>query len=465
MSRISAKAKLTLWTSLLITLMACIVFFFIFAFSENIIERNAEDSLLEVVNDNAKEIDFENGRIELDLEDIDLYKNNIYTLLYDENYELLAGNIPENLGQYNSSINEIPFTNGELKEHTLGETTLYIYDVLVSSKAVDDTVWVRGIISIDEAQNATNIIFFLAIASLPLFIIIATLGCYFIAKKTFRPIDRIIQTAESITQSGNLSLRINITKSDAEMQKLSDTFDNMFERLQWAFANLEKTYESERQFTSDVSHELRTPTSVILAQCEYALDTTATPADKEEALETVQRQALKMSKLISDLLNIIRLERGMEKAIFKPHNLSDIVHNICEEQKIIAPSKIKIHTDIHPSITGDFDEVMITRLLNNLISNAFRFTNENGNVLVSLSENAHNIILSVKDDGIGISPENLPKIWSKFYQVDSSRTATKDGNMGLGLSMVSQIAQFHNAKIEVYSELNQGSEFVVKFSK
>ncbi len=172
-----------------------------------------------------------------------------------------------------------------------------------------------------------------------------------------------------------------------------------------------------------------------------------------------------MSALISDLLNHIRMDRGTQKAELRKINISDTVREICEEQKIIAPADLTMTYNIEPNISGEFDFAMISRLLENLISNSFRYRKENGNTHVTLSETDKEIILSVKDDGIGIAKEHHEKIWHRFYQVDSSRTKSQHGSMGLGLSMVAQIAKLHNAKIILESELNKGSLFTVKFSK
>ncbi len=450
MKRISAKIKLTLWTALLMILMASVLMVLMFSLSDNIISSSSITQLKEIVDDNADELEFDDGELEID--DVDFFKKSVYTLLFTENGEQIAGNFPE------ESVNELPLDDKKVSEITIDSTLYYIYDILTPVEDYRQSIWIRGIIAVDEVASATNNILQLALFALPIFIILGTLGCYYIAKLTFRPIDKIIETAEEISDSENLSLRIDLNGGSAEINKLASTFDTMFERLENAF-------DAEKQFTSDVSHELRTPTAVILAQCEYAIGENITAEDKEDALETVQRQALKMSKLISDLLNLTRLDSGIEKADFKSINLSELIKSICEEHELITPSNIKLTHYIAPNISGKFDEAMITRLLTNLISNAFRYSKEDGTVEISLSEKDAEIILSVKDDGIGISKEHQSKIWQRFYQVDSSRTASQNGSMGLGLAMVKQITRLHHGKIELESELNKGSLFIVKFPK
>ncbi len=450
MRKVSAKIRLTLFTTFLMLLMAGVLIAMMFAVSDDIVSASSIAQLSEVVDDNSDELEFDDG--ELDVDDVDFFKKGVYILLYSNEGQYIAGEFPE------EDIATQPFIDKEISEFTADGTLYYIYDSLVPVEDSRSLVWIRGVIAVDEVASATKNILQMALVSLPVFILFGAIGCYFIAKSTFRPVDKIVKIAEQISESENLSLRIALQNASPEIRKLSDTFDNMFERLENAF-------EAEKQFTSDVSHELRTPTAVILAQCEYAIGKNISQEDKEDALETVQRQALKMSSLISNLLNLIRMDRGTQKAQLQQINLSDIVREVCEEQNLIAPSDLKMTYDIIPNISGSFDPAMISRLLENLISNSFRYRKENGNTHIKLDETATEIILSVKDDGIGIAKEHREKIWNRFYQVDSSRTTSQHGSMGLGLSMVAQIAKLHHAKTLLESEPDIGSLFTVIFQK
>ncbi len=450
MKKVSAKLKLTLWTTLLMLIMSVLVVVLIVFLSDTVIASNSKADLRDVVNENAQELEFDDGTLETD--DIDFFKKGVYTLLYTEEGEHIAGTFPE------AFASTPPFNNGVVSENTIDGTLYYFYDVLSPVQEYPLPVWVRGVIAVDPTTNTTTSILQITLLSLPVLILLGSLGCYYIAKRTFRPIDKIAQTATEISTSEDLSLRIDLKGESAEMHKLADTFNTMFERL-------ESTFEAERQFTSDVSHELRTPTAVILAQCEYSLGENSTSEDKQEALETVQRQAFKMSRLISDLLNLIRLDGGIEKANFAQLNLSELVTDICKEHQGIIENGMQLHWDIAQNIKGNFDEAMMARLLNNLLSNAFRYGKENGTVAVLLAENDTNILLSVKDNGIGISKQQQANIWKRFYQVDPSRTAKQGGSMGLGLAMVAQIVKLHHANIEVESEIGMGSLFTVTFPK
>ncbi len=450
MKKISTKLKLALWTTALMLFMAVSLMSLMLVISENVVLSNSKTQLLKIVSNNANELEFDDGK--LDLDDVDLFKESVYTLIYTQNGELVAGNFPEEF------IKEIPFSDKQTNKVTIEGTLYYIFDILSPVEDYRYPMWVRGVIAVDAVANTTNNILTIALFSLPLIVLIGAIGSYLVARKTFKPIDKIVNIAEEISVNEDLSLRINLKNESFEIQKLANVFDNMFTRL-------EKSFETEKQFTSDVSHELRTPTAVILAQCEYALGENISLEDKQDALETIQRQAGKISQLISELLNLTRLDSGIEKAELKCVDLSSLVEEICNEQKLIAPFGIELKSNIIPNIKGNFDENMFSRLLSNLISNAFRYRKENGSVEVSLCENDKEIILSVKDNGIGISKEHHEKIWQRFYRVDTSRSSPKHGNMGLGLAMVKQIAQLHHGKIELLSELGEGSLFKINFLK
>ena len=450
MKKVSAKLKLTAWNSLLMILMTSIVITIILCFSDNIIITSSKTLLTRVVQDNANELEFEDGV--LDIDDIDFFDDNVYTLLYSQDGVRIEGNLPEEFA------NEPPLRNKEITQVMIDGTTYYMYDILTHIEDYHLPMWVRGVLAVDEVANATNSILRMAIFFMPFFTILGTIGCYIIAKHTFQPIDKIVKIAEEISGSDNLSLRIDLKSGSEEIYKLANTFDKMF-------GHLESAFEAERQFSQNVSHELRTPTAVILSQCEYAIDNNATTQDKQEALEVVRKQATKMSKLISDLLGLIRIERGIEKPEFAKIDFSELVTLVCEEQRAILPQITTFNYNVSPNIILNADQTMMIRLVTNLLSNSFRYGKENGTTNLIFKQNDNEISLSIEDDGIGIAYENQEKIWHRFYQVDSARTAEKSESMGLGLSMVEQIAKLHNAKVSLKSEIDKGSIFTVTFLK
>lgn len=202
---------------------------------------------------------------------------------------------------------------------------------------------------------------------------------------------------------------------------------------------LERSFEAERQFTSDASHELRTPVAVILAGLDHGQPT---EEDYRQSVDVIRRQGQQMSRLIGQLLHITRLEQGTQKLQLETADLSQLVEVLCEEQAHLAPEGTTLAVHTQPDLLVNGDVTRLSRLLTNLISNAYRYGKPNGHVWVDLRREGQWAVLSVRDDGSGIAPEDRERIFQRFYQVDAARG--KDGS-GLGLSMVQQAARLSTA--------------------
>ena len=213
-------------------------------------------------------------------------------------------------------------------------------------------------------------------------------------------------------------------------------------------------------FISNVSHELRTPISVILSECEYAEECVDNVDDFKEVVTSIKTQAVKMSKLVSELLMISRMDNNRLKLNFEDTDISELLTFVCEEQVEIQTKKISLIQNIEPNIICKVDRLLITRLFINLISNAYQYSDENTKILVSLMRENNKVIFSVEDEGIGIAEEDIEKIWNRFYQVNPSRTSEDgSGSSGLGLSMVKWISDSHQGELNVTSTIGKGSTF------
>ena len=320
-----------------------------------------------------------------------------------------------------------------------------------------EELWLRGVVSQNESTNILYNVVRLSFWLLPALAVLAILGGYIITRRSFLPVELLAKSAEEIGTGNDLSKRLDIGPGNDEIHMLANVFND-------TFARLERNFEVEKQFTSDASHDLRTPVSVILAQSEYALEFCETPEEYREALQVIERQGNKMSDIISQLLFFTRLTHGTEIIQKEQISLSSLVQGICEEQKGLSQKNICLISDIQEDIYVGTDRILLERCLNNLLSNAYKYGRENGHVWVRLRRNADKIILSVKDDGIGISQENLTKIWERFYQADSARGDDRsDRGLGLGLSMVKQICELLGITVEADSTLGKGSEFILIF--
>jgi len=351
----------------------------------------------------------------------------------------------------------LDFLHNELRTEKYNGKVCYVFDKQIH-RPEGQSFWVRGVISNATENYAITSIMRNNTMLTVVLILVAAVGGYFIVKRALVPVNTIRKTAKEISRSNDLTRRINIGRGEDEICELANTFDEMLEQIEQAF-------EREKQFTSDASHELRTPTAVILSECEYMTECAKTPEEFAESAASVKRQAERMSRLVSELLTISRMDKKTQAVQFEKTDISELLSFVCDEQEELHEGKIVLKRNIASGVLAEADTFLLARLFINLISNGYQYSKNDGEICVSLSENENEIIVSVQDNGIGIAEEALPKIWERFYQVDASRTQKDNGGMGLGLSIVNRIAKIHNGKVQVSSVLGSGSEFVFTMPK
>lgn len=445
MKLLSMKAKLTIWITMLMLFLVSVVFVIMLSFTSRIVTNNTSSLLLNTIRNNLTSISKKDGKLVFD-ENFSFTYNGVYTLVYSESGALLAGQPPLSFPE------KVNFINGRIYDVDSKAGEYYVIDYLLHFNW-NDKVWVRSIVQRPDVVDLVEDMKIVALVLLPMMIVIAAIGAYMLASSTFKPIDKIIDAAKRIDQGSDLSLRIGLPKSYDEIGKLSQAFDKMFERL-------EKSFESEKQFTSDASHELRTPIAVILAQCSEAKQGYDDIDKYKQAIEVIDRQAERISVLIKQLLQMARLEQGTQIVNFEVHDLSEFLEIICLEQQNI-PDTMELKFDIQKDIIAQFDIVLMSRLVQNLIDNAIKYGDKNGYIKIKLWKQLNIIYLSIEDNGIGISKDKIDSIWKRFYQADNSRN--KQNGAGLGLTMVKQIANLHKGEISVNSVLGEGTCFLFCF--
>ena len=443
-----------------------------FFISRQVLDQSIQERLVDTVSSNAQEIEYRSsvsgereaqdfflsyngGVLEID-DDFLNYSEGIYTALIDSDNNLLYGELPVRL----DSDEAFSYTAvGTIKAD--GEK-FYVYEKQLSGNNLEG-LWLRGFVSERESANVLYNMVRLSVWLIPVIAAAALVGGYVITRRSFLPIGAIDSAAREIADSRDLTKRIDIGGHDNghmtkdrsgkdEIQNLAQTFNEMFDRL-------EDSFNAEKQFTSDASHELRTPLSVIKANCQYALKFAEGEDDFRESLKAIEDQADRASVLLSQLLFFARLDQKQGRVHFDSVDLSKIVSSVCADRKILFPCGVSLKTKISPEIFCKADENLIERLLGNLIDNAVKYIGKGDRVTVTLSRQDENIRLSVEDNGIGIDPEAMDKIWDRFYMADESRHETHENSFGLGLSMVKEIARLHKGRMEVESTPGVGSCF------
>lgn len=441
MKKLSVKVKITVLLTTLMAILSSLLLIVMLIISSTVAKGTAMETLSDTVRSNLQWIEMTERKPNLG-EGFHFYHSGVNTLIYSQHETLLAGQIPVSFDA------DVDFQNGTVRTVETSEGPYMVLDVWLPSDW-EHGVWVRGVMAVPDSHEITSNLLKIALVTLPTFMLLAGLGSYRIIKRSFRPLDTITAAAEAINEARDLSGRIGLPPGNDEFSRLASDFDNMFERL-------ERSFEAEKQFTADASHELRTPVSIIKGACEFAERYDETPEDHQETISMIHRQADKMSTLISQLLSITRMEQETEPLSMEKLDLGDAVNTFIQEHDwnleqmtIDSPSGIFVHAD------GQ----LLGRLLRNLVENAFKYGKEDGHVWLSVTCNAKEAALSVRDDGIGIPKEEQEKIWQRFYQVDSSRST--DEGAGLGLSMVQQIARIHGGYMSLESTPGEGSTFTL----
>ena len=439
--RLSIKTRVTLWYTTLLAVLVGLVAAAVLVMSDSMEEIQAKKILENAVN-HAADLLVYHGTDVTFLEPVDTYEGGIYLLFYDEKYQFLDGSWPRKFP------NGIDAANRAFQAVRQGNTTYYVYDHLLEFES--GGVWIRGIYEAIGAQFILDSVVRVILIVLPTLVVLAALGGWLITRNAFRVVDELRQQADSISGGQDLSRRIPVNGERDELYHLAGTLNRMFDRL-------EDSFQAEQQFISDVSHELRTPTAVILAECQYALG--AEQAEQTAALEVIQRQGKRMSRMTEEMLTLSRMEQGQTQLAREETDLTELVEVICEDQQELLPEHLTLRWELEP-VTAEVHQDMMIRLVINLLNNAVRYAKSE--ILVTLTCHHDTVTLTVADDGVGIEPEHQKRIFQRFYQVDGAR-ARKSGGLGLGLAMCDQIIRQHGGRISVESTPGEGSRFFVTF--
>ena len=298
-----------------------------------------------------------------------------------------------------------------------------------------------------------NILF----ALFPLILILLFFTARYFAGRSIKPINTIIETSKSIT-SENLSSRIILPNNKDELHQLSNQINELLDRI-------ENAVEREKQFTSDASHELRTPLAVLKGTLEVLI---RKPREHEEYREKITfcvEEIDRLNYLLDQLLLLARFENQKQNIkkgdIFLNVLLLDALTLFSSE---INNKKLKISTNLNSESIITSDSYLVGIILNNLISNAIKYSSENGEIVFHKTITNNCIQFSIKDNGIGISPTDLDKIFTSFFRSNSISDLEIKGS-GIGLSIVKRLCDLLDIKISVLSKENTGTTMILEFKK
>ncbi len=305
-------------------------------------------------------------------------------------------------------------------------------------------------------ENASLIILGLVLLGVNLFLLLTAIisGSKY-SKKILKPIEVMTRTVENITVN-ELNTRLNVSGSQDELKDLARTFNRMLDRIQ-------KFYDQQSQFVSDASHELRTPISVIQGYADL-LHRWGKEDEKilDESLTAIKEESENMKYLVEKLLFLARGDKNTQKVEKKDFYLNELIDDIIKETKMIddVHQIIKLKNEI---ILINADPRLIKESLRIFIDNSIKYTPEGGSIKIESILNRNKAQILIEDTGVGISKEDLPNIFNRFYRVDKSRTKGAEGvsGTGLGLAIAKWIIEKHNGEIKVESQINVGTKVII----
>ncbi len=455
LDRIPIRVRLTLWYVLLMGLTIAALSLYVFWQAQGNLRYTVDNSLQIAVAQARSNLDDTHvPPVFRETTDLDGFSRELSRSGLSIRLLSAHGEVQDQLGAYRWVPDWGPVGPGyRTQQPPSYDDAWRVYTVQLRSPSGELVGWLQASQSLDTLTDALEDLREQLFWVIPLVLLFSGLVGYFLASRALRPIDRITRTAQQIG-GGDLSQRLRYSGPADEVGRLARTFDEMLSRLQAAF-------ERERRFTADAAHELRTPLSVLRGMLEVTLSRQRTDLNYRETLQELDQHVERLIRLSNGLLFLSRVDQEKGAWVKAPVNLTDLLESIVEQIQPLADQKvITLHIDLPAGLTVTGDPDHLISLFLNLLDNALKYTPELGSVGVTGRQEAGEARIEISDNGPGITPDDLPKIFDRFYRVESSRSRSL-GGAGLGLAIAQEIARAHRGRIIVRSDPGHGTCFTV----
>jgi len=353
------------------------------------------------------------------------------------------------LNYYPEAINNVLF-DGKLENTSVRQIQVPLYQ---DTKIIGYMIIAM---SVEDSVMVLNNLFFILVVAYPLILLVLFLIARFIAGRSIKPISSIIHTANIITKD-NLKSRIPLPQNKDELHLLSMTINNLLDRV-------ENAIEREKQFTSDASHELRTPLAVIKGTLEVLIRKPRNPEEYKEKIDFCISEVNRLNLLVDELLLLARFEN--QRQSLKRENISlnaFFLDVISRNASIITEKKLKCEASFSKDYHVETDVYLFSIVVNNILTNAVKYTKNNGLITFSIFEENGKTICTISDNGIGIAKEDLKKIFDQFYRSKANEHPEIKGT-GLGLSIVKRLCILLQIDLRIESKENQGTKVTLTFT-
>lgn len=293
---------------------------------------------------------------------------------------------------------------------------------------------------------------------IPLTLLLAGAVGYFLASKALKPVAEMRKQAQTIT-ANRLDERLTVKNENDELGQLTVVFNELLERLATSF-------DQQKRFMADASHELRTPIAIVRGESEVALSKPDRAVDNyRESLAVINDESQRLTKIVEDLFTLARADAGQYQPRFEPVYLDDIIADSVRSIGVLARARnVRVDVATLGEMPMNADESLLRRLFINLLDNAVKYNRDGGTVSVVSEVTSDYYKMKIADTGGGISPDDQPLIFDRFYRSDKSRNRsleTETSGAGLGLAISQWIAEIHGGTVELISSDSTGSVFSI----
>jgi signal transduction histidine kinase len=456
----SFKSRIAFYYIITTGLLIFVVFFSIYSIVKISVYSHINDDIKSEVNKHLTEIEIKENRIGLihddewrEREHNTVAVNPVFIQFYDEKGNLAekSPNLKIHTLIFNRNIGDNEFFDTELVSKSIRQIQVPIYQNSIKKG------YLLVAMSLEDAKmvlhNLSNILIF----SYPLILLLLFIIARLIAGRSIKPINSIINTSNIITKD-NLKSRIPLPQNRDELYTLSQTINNLLDRI-------ENAVQREKQFTSDASHELRTPLTVLKGTLEVLIRKPRTQSEYEDKIKYGISEVNRLNNLVDQLLLLARFENQFQSLKTEKIYLNSLILDILTRYSLkINAKKISVNHSFSKEYYIESDNYLVSIIISNIISNAIKYSYENNEISILLSQNESSTICTISDNGIGIPKEDLDKIMNPFFRSNPTLHPDIKGS-GLGLSIVSRLSGLLNIQFEIQSEFNTGTSVTLIFKK
>ncbi len=373
--------------------------------------------------------------------------NPVFVQFVDEHKQLVekSPNLKNSNLRFNSTIPSNQLFDYQLEGKSIRQIQLPIY----YKKNIVGYLMVA--MSLENSHRVLNDLLEVLLIAFPTILVLLFLIARVIAGRSIKPINAIMATSNAITKD-NLKSRIPLPKTKDELYVLSKTINSLLDRL-------ESAIEREKQFTSDASHELRTPLTIIKGTLEVLIRKPRTTLEYEEKINFCIAEVNHLNHLVDQLLLLARYENQKQSLKIESVNLNELFfESIIRQSSLIESKQIEVVKSFKDDIYCESDHYLLSIIINNIISNALKYSNTNGAVEIQLNKKQQQIECVISDNGIGIAKADLEKIFQPFFRSNHIASLTEIKGVGIGLSIVQRLCSLLSIELNIVSKEGVGTK-------